>query len=387
MNFVSVMIFSMIGIVILMVGAYAGVSVFDRRYAKYTRYPIRRFRSLSKRDWFVIFGGSMVLSTAISYAFLYYGQASKTDDIEILNGQIVGKERERVSCSHDYQCNCRTVTSCSGSGTSQSCTTSTTCDTCYEHSHDYDWNLNTDIDDIKIDRIDRQGVQQPPRWTIAQNGEPVAISHKYVNWVKAVPDSLFHGNDKMLIQTYASQIPGYPGGIYDYHRINRVIANGVPLENLKQWNTDLSIMLREIGPLKQANIILIFTKSPDPNLANAIRSAWLGGKKNDITIVIGVPEYPKIGWAAVNAWTDKEIFKVQLRDALIELGEVDRERVMTTIHDYVKKGFVRKPMADYAYLESNIVIDVSLIVWMIITMIVIGGVFSYGTYSYRKGGF
>ena len=154
---------------------------------------------------------------------------------------------------------------------------------------------------------------------------------------------------------------------------------GVPLENLAGWNMDLSLMLRELGPMKQANIILIFTKHPNPNLGNAIRADWLGGKKNDITIVVGVPEYPKIAWAAVNAWTDKEMFKVELRDAIVGLGEVNRETMMTTIHDYVKKGFVRKPMADYAYLEDNIAVETSTIVMMMIFMLFFAGLTGFIT--------
>lgn len=373
MNSVNVLIFSMVGLVMMMAAAFGMNKYMEKRSMLYTRRGMRAAHGLGRDGWLIVIGCSILYSVAISSGFLYFGQSSKTDDIEILNGQITGKEKERVSCEHDYQCNCRTVTTCTGSGKNQSCSTTTVCDTCYEHSYDYDWNLKTDIQDIEIDRIDRQGVNTPPRWAAAKNGEPVAIPHKYTNWVKAVPDSLFHGNDKTLIETYMSQIPTYPGQIYDYHRINRVIANGVPLENLVQWNMDLSLLLRELGPLKQANIILIFTKSPDPNLANAIRSAWLGGKKNDITIVVGVPEYPKIAWAAVNAWTDKELFKVELRDSIVGLGEVNRETMMTTIHSYVKKFFERKPMADYAYLEDNIVIENSIIIYMMIVMLLFAG--------------
>src|SRR5574342_424492 len=113
---------------------------------------------------------------------------ANTHDVEVWNGVVTGKEQNTVSCSHSYQCNCRQ--SCTGSGKNQSCTT--VCDTCYEHSHDYDWDVYTSINDtITIDRVDRQGVNEPSLWTAVKMGEPVSVTHSYKNYIKASPGTLF----------------------------------------------------------------------------------------------------------------------------------------------------------------------------------------------------
>ena len=42
--------------------------------------------------------------------------------------------------------------------------------------------------------------------------------------------------------------------------------------------------------------------------------------KNDVVVVMGTPSYPRIDWVQVLSWTDVELFKVQLRDELMDLN-------------------------------------------------------------------
>lgn len=291
---------------------------------------------------------NIAVGCLIVFVGWHVSRYAQTLDYEVWNGQVVSKDREQVSCSHSYSCNCRQ--SCSGSGKDRSC--STTCDTCYEHSHDYDWNVRTTIGDLKIDRIDSQGVHQPQRWTAVAQGQPVAQTHSYTNYVKAVPESLFNKTD--LANASAAALPPYPLSVYDYHYLDRVIPVGVVVPDIAQWNTDLAYTLRDLGPSKQANVVIVITKSPDMKYTNALSAAWLGGKKNDVIVVIGAPEYPKIAWVDVISWTDKQLFKVQLRDDIMALSEVDRVKVMSTIHENIMKGFTRKHMADFEYLKDSL---------------------------------
>jgi hypothetical protein len=65
----------------------------------------------------------------------------RVSDVEILNGEVLGKSRNKVSCSHSYPCQCRLV--CSGSGKNKSC--STHCKICYIHFYDFDYVVNSNI--------------------------------------------------------------------------------------------------------------------------------------------------------------------------------------------------------------------------------------------------
>ncbi len=272
-------------------------------------------------------------------------------DIEILNGQVTSKAREQVSCEHDYKCRCRQV--CTGTGKNRSC--SEQCDTCYEHSYDYDWMLRTTVGSIEVNRVDRQGTTEPPRFSRAQAGDPVAKSNSYTNYIKAAPDSLFNTlADQKALSQFAGKVPAYPANIYDYHYLDRVLALGVNVPDVASWNRKLAEALRQLGPTRQVNIVLVLTAERDPQFADAIRAAWLGGKKNDVVVVLGVGENLAIDWARVVSWTDNELFKVQLRDELAELKTLERDAVLELITKHVAAGFKRKPMADFEYLKDRV---------------------------------
>lgn len=292
----------------------------------------------------------MITVTAMLIAVVYWaGAYSQTTDYQVLNGRVVEKEMNRVHCRHSYSCNCRT--SCSGSGKSRSC--STVCDTCYEHSFDQDWDVNTTIGSWTIDTIDRQGLREPPRWTSVKLNDPVSKLDRYTNYVKAVPDSLFHFNPA-LIAKYKEGIPPYPLQIYDYYNINRFISMGVPVPDVAQWNRDISTMLGYIGAAKEVNAVVVVTKQSDYAYANALQAGWINGKKNDVILIIGAPEYPKIEWVRVLSWSKTDLVNVQLRDAVLEIGTVDREKIVPAMQSYITNAYQRRPMSDFEYLKDQI---------------------------------
>lgn len=291
----------------------------------------------------------VVIPIVIIPILWYSGKSFKTSDTEIINGRITEKVQEEVSCEHSYSCNCRTVTS--GSGKDQ--TTSTVCDTCYEHSHDYDWILKTNVDsNIEIDRVDRQGVNTPPRWESAQIGEAAAIRHRYTNYVKAVSNSLFYtGSDSSKFS-----VPNYPLNVYDYYRLDRVLNVDLPIDSseIKKWSAQLSDDLKLLGPQKQANIVILLTKQSDPKYEYAVKKAWEGAKKNDIVVIIGMPQYPKIEWVRVFSWSKKSIFDVTLRDNITEIGTFKFDDIRGAITLNVMKYYERKPMKEFEYLANEI---------------------------------
>lgn len=273
-----------------------------------------------------------------------------TTDSEAWNGVIVSKYQKKVSCSHSYRCRCRTK--CSGYGKDKTCRE--VCDTCYEHFHDFNWILKTSNEEtISISRVDRQGVKTPPRWEQAKLGEPTTLFHTYTNYVRNAEGSLFNF-DGASVEKFKDTLPPYPDDVYDYHRLDRFLVVGdVRLaEPQKVWNDDLSHLNGVIGPQKQANIILVATSIQDPQWAYALRSYWKGAKKNDVILVMGV-HGDTITWADVVAWSKDETLKVQLRDAILALGKLDRKSVLSLVHDNVTSYFDRKPMADFEYLKGT----------------------------------
>ena len=332
--------------------------------------------------------GELAINLAVGIAVttdgFYAGRWVQTADTEVLNGRVTSKAPERVSCSHSYSCNC--VESCSGSGTSRSCSTS--CSTCYEHDWDQNWVLRTNLGPIHIDRVDSRGLVEPKRFTAARVDDPVAMTHLYTNWIKAAEHSLFNTDaERQGAKRFAAEVPAYPLAVYDYHYLDRVIARGFELTEAPLWNLQLARMLRTLGPEREVNVVVLLTATADPAYADAVRVGWRGGKKNDVVVVVGVgdaraavaqaphshpvaapaahadgggptlaasPAPRRIEWVRVLSWTDAELMKVKLRDAISAIGALERDRVLGAIASEVGAGFVRKPMADFEYLKDDI---------------------------------
>lgn len=318
---------------------------------------------------------NLAIGVAVTVGGYYGGRHLQAADVEVQNGRLVSKASEHVSCDHSYSCNCKEV--CSGSGSSRSCSTS--CDTCYEHSYDVDWNLNTEVGEIQVERVDRRGVDEPPRFTRAQPGDPVSLSKPYQNYIKAAPDSLFNkATETTLKAQFAGKLVPYPADVFDYHYVNRFVSVGVPVPDGAAWNADLQQVLASLGPKKQVNAVVVLVNEANPNYAEALRAHWLGGKKNDVVVVLGVTQYPELNWVRVFSWTDRELFKVELRDALQGLKTLERSQVLGVLREHIEKGFVRKSMKDFAYLQN----EVELPLWLTILLALLGVGVSVGASVY-----
>lgn len=286
---------------------------------------------------------TIVAACAISAVVYGLGVWSETADVEVISGEVVSKVREQVSCEHSYQCRCHMV----GSGKNRH----QECDTCYDHPYDFDWVVKTNIGRWEIKRVNRQGTVEPPRWTEVKVGDPVSDTHSYVNYVKAAPDSLFHANK---VAKFEALIPPYPSNIYDYYKVNRVISMGVPVPEIGKWNYETALMLRKLGPAKQANVVILFVNTADQSYLHALEGKWIGGKKNDIIVIVGSTAYPKIDWIAISSWTDRQLFKVQLRDELFAHGTIDRAKFLTSIEKTTMELYQRKSMKDFDYLKYQV---------------------------------
>ena len=299
------------------------------------------------------FGAHVAAQTFVAMLTCMIIYGTNTGDVEIINGQVVGKKKVKVSCEHSYVCNCRTQ--CSRFGKERSC--HEVCDTCYEHWHDWDWVVYTNAGSwsFRINRIDRQGNHEPPRWTKVQPGQPVARTHYYRNYIKGAKDTLFlaHGD----VEKFKKFLPVYPSHIYDYHHINRIVQVKKSTFNAREvtaWNGMLEVLNSKLGPTKYANVVLVFAQDTDRAFYLALKQHWLGGKKNDLVVVIGV-KGKTIEWADIMSWSKTDLVNVKIRDRLLDLKTIeDPEKIFSALREEISKHYKRKPMKDFEYLASSI---------------------------------
>jgi len=194
---------------------------------------------------------------------------------------------------------------------------------------------------------------EPRRWTEIVIGEPSASRHSFENFIKASPDSLF--SKQGLAERYAKSLPNYPGKVYDYYRIDRLVQIGVKLPSPQKWNRLLMIENNRLGSSKQVTMGIVVVGNQPSDYFYALEQHWLGGKKNDLFLVVSVDQASNIQWAQVMAWTTDKVAQVSVRDAVLEVGTMaDPEAVVATMSNSVKKDFVRKPMGDFEYLASSV---------------------------------
>lgn len=294
-----------------------------------------------------------IAPVVVSAIIVMGGKYSQMSDVQILNGKVTGKSREEVSCEHSYQCNCST----DSKGNRH-------CSTCYEHSYDVDWVVNSTVGDDTISRIDRRGLDEPPRWTNVVIGEPFAKKDTYLNYVKGARSTLFNMSKYDLAN--AKYVPAYPGNVFDYYRINRVVTVGVGLPYKDELNNKLNLILRDLGPSKEANIVFVVTNK-GPEFAQTVTRHWLGGKKNDVLVFVGVTALPKIDWVVVNSWSKDPAVNVNLQGALRDIGDLSKvDDIVSAINMNVAKHYVRKPMSDFEYLEDTVEPSTENLIWALV---------------------
>jgi hypothetical protein len=313
----------------------------------------------------------LIIVIAVSGVW-YAGKYHDMSDIEVWNGQITKKNRDHGSYVVTYPCNCRTVNK------------STTCSVCTQTHYTVDWTADSTAGRIKLDHADWTTsavylLPDPPQYKNCQVGQPASVEHDYTNYVKAVPDSLFHLNPQL--SQYDTKIPSYPR-VFDYYKINRVLTVDTNIDPMP-LNELLNEELKPIGPVKQVNYVVILTEIDDPKYRLAVENKWLAGKKNDIIIYIGL-DGEKITWADATVWIKNdgnELTAVMIRDAITALGTYDADSVSLEINQITKEQYRRPAMERFEYLLDEI--DPPLWAVIIALILSIGG--SIGlTYYFHK---
>lgn len=272
---------------------------------------------------------------------------SQAYDREFLNGYVTGKKQVRVSCEHSYDCNCRTVTT----GTGENRRSRRECDTCYEHSNDWDWDVYTSLSKtITIDRIDRRGSQEPPRWSKVVVGESVAIEHSYLNYIKGARHTVLKD---ISVDVTGLSIPPYPT-TFDYYRATRVLRVGTPFpRDVNVWADDLNDRLKTLGAQKHANAVVVFTSYPD-SYRFALKQEWIGGKSNDTIVVIGVDKEGNYVWSDAFGWSRSSLIYVTIRNELMDLPSVlDHKAVLDVIQRNITKHYERRSTSEFEHLAND----------------------------------
>lgn len=319
------------------------------------------------------FAISIGITLAAVAVVFFVGSYAGLQDVEIWNGKIVSKHRDHGHYLRSYSCNCTQV--CSGSGETLSCTE--VCQTCYEDRYTVSWYAKSTIGNIGFKSLDRSSRSvysepDPAAYKKCLEGEPASLEKSFTNYVKATPDSLFNTETANL--SYADKIPSYPR-VYSFYKIKRVVSVGAKIKT-DQLEAILDDALIDLGRKKQVNIIVILTEIDDPYFKNEVENAWLGGKKNDVVVFIGLDE-SKITWADVMTWalsSGNELFQATLKQELLNLNQFDSNEIAGSITKNITNLYDRPSMKEYEYLKDDIqpsmlILSICFLISIILTVL------------------
>lgn len=309
-------------------------------------------RDITMKEVFIHLGivlAMCAVAMAITYAALY----SKLGDVEILNGEVVSKNKHTEWCTQSSSCKyytrrekCHSSTDSKGKRTK----------TCYsykdfDYTYEVDWLVQSTVGSNEIERVNRQGTITPQRWLNVQIGEPASAERAYMNYLFADEYSLFA--EKKFGESYdveyQKSIPKYPS-VYDYYRASHVVNSTKHSSNV--YDEYISNMLKTMGKEKQVNIIAVLYNADDPLYTDALISKWRGGKKNDVIMMFGLDENGKVVSFRSTSFAQgmkNEMLHATLRvNALMEDMSLDLvKKQVQTIND----KFVRLPNEEFKYMK------------------------------------
>jgi hypothetical protein len=303
---------------------------------------------LTWKELLVMEGGLIAIIAGTYGIACAIARWSAVADTEIWNGRISAKDHGSEQCCHSYECNCQSC-NCDNNGNCSRC-----CDTCYEHSHDVWWNAHASTGDtVYSNGCNAPGTDTPARWNAIRVGEPAAVEHGFDNYILANPDTILRRTGAAA--KFAGRLPAYPQ-TYDFYRVRPVLVDGVrlPPQLLHELNDQLNEINARLGARYQVNILLMLTTVGDSSYAEALNEHWVGGKKNDVIVVVGMPNYPNIGWVQVLSWTRAEYMKIAIRDGILDQRHFDGSAVLALVDREIRARFVRREMREFKYLLNSI---------------------------------
>lgn len=306
-------------------------------------------------------GFQAVVSIFIISGLFALGSHSQTSDTMLVNGVVTELNPRKETCKigwSDYQdsfCteyrirSVRDGQTCSTINGKRSCTPKYKTQYNYIYSWEQRYFVKTDINEThEIKREDRQGAVTPKRFSEINIGDPVTKSVSYTNYIRGASSSLFNE------QLPADVLPplSYPK-VRDYYKANRVIFTGTETNSKfqQEWNEELAIVnsnVRKTG----ANIILVVT-GYDRSFSEKLAQAWEAHNINDVIVMIGVSD-ENISWVDVRSWSSNEMVNVTIRDELLDLKTLDKDKINSILENAVTEYYSGRDMSEFEYLADDI---------------------------------
>lgn len=305
----------------------------------------------------------MLIQVGITAAVLglltLVGYGTQTSDMKIVNGVVTELNPERRNCDQywsdvpDFFCT-NQYTRQVKSG--ETCTTDSkgkrSCTPTYKTQYKsvYPWEIRYFVEstlrDYEISREDNQGVIIPKRFDEIEIGDPVATMVPYTNYIKGAAATLF--NQKL---DHVAEL-AYPN-VYDYYKIRRLYYINYPSNSdyVNEWDKQIAALNSSIAKF-DANVFLVVTGNKQI-WAEELAQGWDAHNINDVVVVVGM-EGETISWVDVRSWSSNKMVEIVIRDEIMNLKFVDKDRINDIIKTAITDYYKATPMENFEYLSDDI---------------------------------
>ena len=185
--------------------------------------------------------------------------------------------------------------------------------------------------------------------------EPITTTKRFENRIKATPSVFSFSKVPTNINVYPW--PSNP----DWRHSYRLCGTANALINTYKWDC----LNTSIGSYKKVNLIMVGFGNKDSSYGHYQQAAFVGGKKNDLTICFGGGSRTEPAeWAYVFGWTENELVKKNLESLLMDnpinddlIPLISNEVVKHyTIKDWSKFDYIAIPPPTWSYWVYFIVL-------------------------------
>ena len=191
---------------------------------------------------------------------------------------------------------------------------------------------------------------------------PTSYTNSYTNYVTAAKDNVINSQlqDDDIKHIKVPEYPKLKSKEYGQMNPNRFLSD----LNIS-YNKELNLLAMELGKSKQCNPIIITTYN-DRSYKDIVQHKWKGGKKNDITLILGLDNNNTIVWSDVITYTNNSDFIVNAQNDFKGTNINDISTVINKFKNNIVNNYTRKPMEEFEYLTENISLDILVQVLIIL---------------------
>tara|TARA_R110000772_G_scaffold95789_3_gene194166 strand:- start:13086 stop:14270 length:1185 start_codon:yes stop_codon:yes gene_type:complete len=224
---------------------------------------------------------------------------------------------------------------------------------------------NSSFQDLNRDYYRHDGDMYYTRYNgLEKDFETIVTSHTYENKPQVIPNVFKYIEvDSFDLATYKLFEYPEPSGRSRYYQKNILGYNDPIAEH------QLQILNGRLGHTKEVKVFVVVFKNQPMQAGNLQENYWKGGNKNEVVIVINIDDNGKPTWCLPFSWSEKELFKINIRNYVMDQKKLDLTSVVNYSYGEIKSGYERKKFSDFDYLEVKL--TTKQMIWLIVTSVIV----------------